>query len=199
MRRRLSAVVLGLMSVFVLAGPVFADTVPGPGNYRDSGSTTYLNAWASVCGRTTCTDTNVWAYNTELQSGDSYVEVCADQFTYPIRGGGKYRSLSACAPVSADIAGDLSAATIDATLDGQSCNQRTCTSTQVSLSLSLSAVSASNSYSRTEKYQYGTCIDTYRVRGQSRDAEGSLVINGSTLDAFGQIASESFAFSTRCR
>jgi hypothetical protein len=199
MRRRLSAVVLGLTSVFVLAGPVFADTVPGPGNYRDSGSTTYLNAWASECGRTSCTDTNVWAYNTELQSGDSYVEVCVDQFTYPIRGGGKYRSLSACAPVSADIAGDLSAATIDATLDGQSCGQRSCTSAQVSLSVSLSAVSASNSYSRTEKYQYGTCIDTYRVRGESRDAEGTLVINGSTLDAFGQIGSETFAFSTRCR
>jgi hypothetical protein len=187
------------MSVFVLAGPVFADTVPGPGNFRDSGSSFYVNAWASECGRTTCTDTNVYGNTTNLKGGDSYVEVCVDQFTYPIKGGGKFRSLSACAQVGPDVAADLSSASIDATADGYSCSRRSCSNVTVSLSLSLAAVSSPNSYSYTQKQQYGTCVDTYRVQGQATDAEGSIGVNGSSLSAFGQIGSESFAFSTRCR
>jgi hypothetical protein len=198
MRRRLSAVVLGLTSVFLLAGPVFADTVPGPGNFRDSGSSTYLNAGASECSRTTCTDTYVNGSTTDLQSGDSYVQICVDQFSYPLKGGKKVHFLSGCADIAPSIASDLSSASIDATIAAESCN-RTCSTVNVSLSLSLTAVSSPNAYSYTQKQQYGTCIDTYRVRGESRDAEGTVVINGSTLDAFGQIASETFAFSSRCR
>jgi hypothetical protein len=186
------------MSVFVLAGPVFADTVPGPGNFRDSGSSTYVNAWASECGRNTCTDTNIYGSITDLQGGESFANVCVDQFTYPLRGGQRVKFLSGCADIAPSIASDLSSASFDVTIAADSCH-RTCTTVQLSVSLSLTAISDPNSYSYTQKYQYGTCIDTYRVRGESRDAEGSIVINGSTLDAFGQIGSETFAFSTRCR
>ena len=71
-------------------------------------------------------------------------------------------------------------------------------SVEVSVSLSLAAISDPNSYSYTQKQEYENCVDTYRVKGQSADAEGTMVVNGSSLDAFGQIGSETFAFSSRC-
>jgi hypothetical protein len=198
MRRRLSAVVLGLVSVLLLAAPVYADTVPGPGNYRDSGSSDYLSAWSSECGTTTCTDTSIYASNTALQGGDSYAFVCVDQYTYPLRGGGRTSWLSGCADVGPTIASDLSSASVDATILADSCGRRTCSTVEVSVSLSLAAIGDPNSYSYTQKQEYGNCVDTYRVKGQSVDAEGTMVVNGSSLDAFGQIASETFAFSSRC-
>jgi hypothetical protein len=199
MRRRLSAVVLGLLATLVIAAPVFADTVPGPGNFRDSGTSDYVNAFASECGQTTCTDTFVYGSIVDLQGGETFAYVCIDQFTYSIRGGGRFQSLSGCAEGTApDIASDLSSATIDATILADSCGRRTCSTVEVSLSLSLAAIGDPNSYSYTQKNEYQNCVDTYRVKGEAADAEGTLVINGSSLAAYGQIGSESWAFSTRC-
>lgn len=198
MRRRLSAVVLGLVSVLLLAAPAYADTVPGPGNFRDSGSSEYVNAGSTECGTTTCTDTFIYGSTTDLQGGGSYSYVCVDQFTYPLRGGGRFKSLSGCAEVAPTIASDLSSASVDATILADSCGRRTCSTVEVSVSLSLAAISDPNAYSYTQKQEYENCVDTYRVKGQSADAEGTMVVNGSSLDAFGQIGSETFAFSSRC-
>ena len=66
------------------------------------------------------------------------------------------------------------------------------------MSVSLTAVAAPNSYSYTQKNTYQNCTDTYRVRGQAADAEGSISVDGTSLEAFGQIGSETFAFSSRC-
>jgi hypothetical protein len=198
MRRHFSAVVLALMSVFVLAAPVFADTGPGPGNFRDSGSTVYVNSYASECGATTCTDTYVYGQTTDLQSGDSFAQSCVEQYTYPVRGGGRFKALYGCADVGPTVASDLSSASIDATILADSCGRRSCTTVEVSVSLSLTAIGDPIPYSYTQKSTYGSCTDTYRVKGAVADAEGTLAVNGTALSAFGQIGSEAFAFSTRC-
>lgn len=182
-----------------IAGPALADTVPGPGNFRDSGDRTFLSAFGSVCGQSTCTDTNIFSDATDLQGGDSFASLCVDQFTYPIRGGGRFKSLSGCADIGPDVASDLSSGSAAATFQADSCGRRSCTTVTVSLSVSLDAVGSPNAYSYTQKNQYQNCTDTYRVRGQAADAEGTIVLNGSSIDAFGQLGSESFAFSTRCR
>jgi hypothetical protein len=198
MRRRFFAVIVGLLSALAIAGPALADTVPGPGNFRDSGSSTYLNAFGSVCGQTTCTDTNVYASTTDLQGGDSFAYVCVDQFTYPLRGGGRFRSLSGCADVGPDIASDLSSGSVEATFLADACGRRSCSTVEVSLSVSLTAFGSPNAYSYTQKNQFENCTDTYRVKGQAAEAEGTIVLNGVSIDAFGNIGSESFAFSSRC-
>jgi len=200
MRRRLFAILVGCLSVLALAGPAFADTVPGPGNFRDSGSSLYLNAYASECGQSTCTDTNVYGSITTLRGGETYSYVCFDQFTYQVHGGGG-SSLNGCAEdVAPDIADDLSSGSIDATILASVCGRHTCSQeVEVSLSVDLTAVSDPNAYSYTQKQQYQNCTDTYRVRGEASDAEGTIDVDGTTLEAFGQLGDETFAFSTRCR
>ena len=200
MRRRLLALGIGALSALAVAGPAFADTTPDPGNFRDSGSTRYFNAGASECGQSSCTDTNVSGQITELRSGETFVSICFDQFTYPIRGGGQVSGLSGCADgVSMTIAGDLSTASADVTLIAQQCGRRCSGEQSVSVSVDLSAIGSPNAYSYTQKQQFENCTDTYRVRGQAADAEGTITVDGTSLDAFGQIGSETFAFSSRCR
>lgn len=198
MRRRLSAVVLGLVSVFALAGPVLADT-GGGFNYRDSGSAAYASAWATECAQSTCTDTNVWMSDVVLKSGERFTDLCVDQFTYPIRGNGRYRSFFGCATTSINIASDLSTASASATLDGYACGQRSCVEASLSVSVSLSAIAEPVPYSFTSRSQWQNCSDSYRVRGESAEAQGTVTVDGTELAASGQIGSETFAFSTRCR
>lgn len=199
MRRRLTGLILGLTAVFAMAGPALADTVPEPGNYRDSGTAQYFFSSAAECGTTTCTETNVNGQIFELQSGEIYSEVCFSQYTYSIRGGGRSSWMGGCSPSSPDFGEDLSSASFSGTISAESCGRRTCSFTDVALSVSLEAVTAPNAYSRTEKYQYESCIDTYRVRGESVQAEGTITLDGTTIDTWAVIGSESFAFSTRCR
>jgi hypothetical protein len=201
MRRRISAVVLGLFAALALAGPAFADTTPGgPGeNFRQSGDALYLNAFGGTCDGSTCTDTFISGYIVEFNDGTSITEVCVDQFTYAARTGRFISSFFGCAPVAPDIAEDTSSASAEVTVQGDRCGRRTCTSDEVSVSLSLTAVGDPNSYSFSQKNEFGTCVDTVRVRGESSDAEGPLTVDGVEMVAFGQIGSESFAVSTRCR
>ncbi|HET9520235.1 MAG TPA: hypothetical protein VFO73_04230 [Candidatus Limnocylindrales bacterium] len=199
MGRRIGAVAFGLLLSVALAAPVLADTTPDPGNYRESGSALYVNAGASECGQTTCTDTFVYGAIVELQGGGSDAYVCVDQFTYPLRGGGRVDYFFGCASVAPDIAHDLSSASVDVTIFGESCGRRTCTPAEKSVAMSLTAFGDPNSYSSTQKNEYGNCIDTYRIRGQASDAEGTIEIDGASLFAFGQIGEESFTFSSRCR
>jgi hypothetical protein len=198
MRRRISAAILALVASLVLAAPAFADTTPGPGNFRDSGTSEYFNAFAGACGQATCTEVNVYAQNVVLQGGDTFASVWVDRFTYPIRGGrGSYQS--GCVEVGPTFASDLSSASFSGTIPLESCNRRTCTVEEVDLSVSLSAVAEPNSYAYTQKNTFENCTDTYRVRGDVADAEGSIDIDGTSMSAYGQIGSESFAFSSRCR
>jgi hypothetical protein len=199
MGRRLSAILLGLLSAFVLAGPVLADTTPGPGNFRDSGSSDYFSAFATECGQSTCTDTYVYGANVDLQGGESFSYLCVDQFTYPLRGGGRFRSLSGCADTNVNIASDLTSATASATILADACGRRTCSSEEVTVSVSLTGSGDGNAYSYTQKDQFENCTDTYRVRGERAPAEGTIVLNGTEMSAFGEIGSETFAFSSRCR
>lgn len=199
MRRRLTGLFLGLTAALAMAGPALADTVPDPGNYRDSGTAQYFYGSASECGMTTCTDTNVYGQIVELRSGDVYAEVCLDKYTYSIRGGGRSSWIGGCAQAAPDFGDNLSSVSFSGTIPVESCNRRTCTATDVELSVSLDAVGATNAYSRTEKYQFENCTDTYRIRGEQVQAEGTFTVDGTTLDAWANIGSESFAFSTRCR
>jgi hypothetical protein len=198
MRRRLSALALGLLASIAFVSPVLADTTPDPGNFRDSGSASYFSAFSSECGTATCTDTNVFAQVVELQSGETFSDLCVDVFTYNIRGG-RGSGVGGCVQATADIADDLSSASFSGTVLLESCNRRTCSGSEVDVSLTLNAVGAANAYSRTEKNQFENCTDTYRVRGSNRQAEGSITVDGATSEAFGQIGAETFTFTTRCR
>ena len=199
MRRRLSAVVLALAAMLVLAAPAFADTSPGPGNFRDSGSSEYAYASGAECGSSTCTETNVYSQTTKLRGGDTFSQICVDQYTYPLRGGNHVSGYSGCSDAAPVIADDLSSASMNATILAESCGRRSCTTKEISLSVSLDAIGGSNAYSYTQKQGYENCTDTYRVRGDVADAEGTIVVNGTSLDAYGQIGAESFAYSSRCR
>jgi hypothetical protein len=199
MGRRLSAVVIGVVSALLMAGTAFADTTPGPGNFRDSGSTVYMNAFATECGPATCTDTYINASATDLQHDGSFSSVCVEQFTYPIRGGGRFRDLFGCGDTPINVASDLSSGSVDATITGDVCGRRTCTSEDISVSLSLSAIADPVAYSYSSKSKFDNCTDTFSVKGSAADAEGTMVVNGSSLSAQGQIGAESFTFSEHCR
>lgn len=201
MRRRISAVVLGLLAALALAGPAFADTTPGgPGeNFRQSGDALYFNASGGTCDGSTCTDTFVSGALVEFSDGSTLEEICVDQFTYAARTGRFISSFFGCAPVAPDIAEDTSSASAEVTVQGDRCGRRTCTADEVTVSLSLTAIGDPNSYSFSQKNEFDTCVDTVRVRGESSDAEGTLTVDGVETAAFGQIGSESFAVSTRCR
>jgi hypothetical protein len=134
-----------------------------------------------------------------LQGGGSDAYVCVDQFTYAVRGGGRFSSFFGCAAVAPTIAKDLSSASASATVQGDTCGRRTCTADELSVSVSLASIGDPNSYSYTQKNEFGNCVDTYRVRGEAADAEGTMVVDGTSLLAYGQIGSESYSFSTRCR
>ena len=198
MRRRLTALILGLGAALAMAGPAMADTVPEPGNYRDSGTAQYFYAYSSECGMTSCTDTNVYGQIVQLRSGEVFTDVCLDRYTYSIRGG-KGSFEGGCVQASPDFGDNLSSVSFSGAIPLESCNRRTCTATPVSLSVSLDAVGGPTSYSRTEKYQFENCTDTYRVRGEQAQAEGTITVDGTTSDAFANIGSESFTFSSRCR
>jgi hypothetical protein len=202
MRRRLFAVLVGCLSALAISGAVFADTVPGPGNFRDSGSSVYLYAFSSECGPSMCTDTNVYGYVTNLRGGDTITTVCVDQYSYQTRGGGGSGNfLSGCAEDgTVNIAADLSSGSVAATVLAQECGRHSCSAeVELSVSAELTAFSGPNAYTYTQKQQYENCTDTYRVKGQSTDAEGTMVVDGTELYAGGQIGEETFAFSSRCR
>ena len=204
MRRRLFAVLVGCLSAFTLAGTVLADTGPGPGpgNFRDSGSQLYLNASSAECDQSMCTETYVNAWVTTARGGDTITTVCMDHYTYPAHGGGRFTALFGCNEVDAtiDIASDLSSGSVDAVIVAEECDRHDCSIVgEVSVSADLTAVSGPNAYSYTSKNQFENCIDTYRVRGENSEAQGSIVVDGTTVDAYGQLGAETFAFSTRCR
>lgn len=198
MRRRLSAALLALVASLAIAAPVFADTVPDPGNYRDSGSVDYFWSYASECSGSTCTDTNVYGHVVELKGGETITEVCVDQFTYSMRTG-RGTFLGGCTTATPDFGEDLSSVSWSGTILAESCGRQGCTTESIDVSVDLAAVSSPTEYSRTERYQFENCTDTYRVRGSAAWAEGTIEVDGSTLAAFGEIGSETFQFSSRCR
>ena len=198
MRRRLSAALLALVASLAIAAPVLADTVPDPGNFRDSGTADYFSAFSSECGQSTCTDTNVYGHIVHLQGGETITEVCVDQFTYAIRNG-RGTFLGGCTTATPDFSADGSSVSWSGTILADSCGRRTCTTEAIDVSVDLATVGSPASYSRTERYQFENCTDTYRVRGESAPAEGTIQVDGSTLQASGEIGSESFQFSSRCR
>ena len=128
MRRRLTALILGLSAALAMAGPAMADTVPEPGNYRDSGTAQYFYAYSSECGMTSCTDTNVYGQIVELRSGEVFTDVCLDRYTYSIRGG-KGSFEGGCVQASPDFGDNLSSVSFSGTIPLESCNRRTCTAT----------------------------------------------------------------------
>ena len=202
MRRRLFAVLVGCLSAFMLAGTVLADTSPGPGNLRDSGSQLYLNASSAECDQSTCTETYVNAWITTGRGGDTFTNVCVDHYTYAAHGGSRFTAQFGCNEIdpNVDIASDLSSGSVDAVIVMEECGRRSCTIVgEVSVSVDLTAVSDPNAYSYTQKQQFENCIDTWRVRGESSEAQGSIVFDGTNVEAFGGVGAETFAFSTRCR
>jgi hypothetical protein len=140
MGRRLSAVVLGVVSALLFAGTAFADTTPGPGHFRDSGDRLYLNSFAYECGANRCTETYVSGEAVDLQHDGSISDACVEQFSYPIRGGARTRDFGVCGDATVNVASDLSSGSIDATLTYEVCGRRSCTTQVISFSLSLNAI-----------------------------------------------------------
>ena len=203
MGRRISAVVIGLLMALAVAAPVFADTTPGPGgpgeNFRQSGDALYFNAFAGSCEGSTCTDTFISGAIVDFSDGSSIDEVCVDQFTYAARTGRFISSFFGCAQGAASIAEDTSSASADVTVQGETCGRRTCSADEVSVSVELTAISDPVPYSFSERNTFGNCTDTVRVRGESSEAEGTLILDGDEQLVFGQIGSESFTVTTRCK
>lgn len=194
MRRRLASAIGGLFLVLAIAGPAFADTSP-----QGSGDRVYFDANSAVCGQSTCTETFARAEAANFKSGESYSYLCVDQFTFSIRGGNRSKGFSGCADVPIDVADDLSSASASAHIVADSCGRRTCTTTELDVSVSLVATSDPAPYSYSYRNKFDTCTETGKVTGVSAEAQGTIDLNGSSIDAYGGIAAESFSYTVRCR
>jgi hypothetical protein len=200
MRRLVLAGSLGLLLVATLVQPVAADTGPGPGpQFRDSGSTVYFNAFTSSCGTNSCTDTFVSGYRSQSKSGDSISQVCVEQVAYALRGGKPFSDTFGCADAPIQVAGDLSSASAGSvSIAVDTCTRRCTSGGNLTVSASLNAIASPVAYSYTQRSKFGTCTDTFRVKGSAADAEGTLTVGSTIYAASGNIGAETFAFSSRC-
>lgn len=147
---------------------------------------------ARLHSRGRCTEIFVDAADVNLQGGDAFAYVCVS--IYSPRGGA-----FGCADAAVAVASDLSSASVGpTTVLVESCGPRRCSTREVTVGAELTAIAAPNSYSRTERYEYDGCTDVFRVRGEASEASGTIVYDGNSLEAGGQIGSDQFSFSSRC-
>ena len=193
--RRVMPFLLVLVGLLAFAPAVAADTVATP---RESFESVGFDAFYSVCGAQTCTDTYVYAEHQTTSSGDTFTYACADQSTYNIRtgrgtGGGGCSDIPASALT---VSKDLSSASLAPTAV-EFCIRRQCDSITISAELLGTGGSASFHSRYTERD--GTCTFTYADSGQRAFAAGSITWDGATSDAEGSIFSSKTTFTSRCR
>ena len=193
--RRVMPILLVLVGLLAFAPAVAADTIGSP---RESFESVGLEAFNSVCGAQTCTDTYVYAEHQTTSSGDTFTYACTDQFTYNIRtgrgtGGGGCSEIPASALT---VSKDLSSASLAPT-SVEFCVRRQCDT--ITISAELQATSGSATFRSRYTENDGTCTYTYADSGQRQYAAGSITWDGTTSAADGSIFSSKTTVTSKCR
>lgn len=194
--RRLLPILLVMLAMLAYAPAAAGANVSARATPRESFESAGFDAFSSICGAQTCTDTYVYAEHQTTSSGETFTYACADQFTYNIRTGRGSGTGGCTEGVDLTVAGDLSSASLAPTAF-EFCNRGHCDTIVVSADLQGSGETSTFRSRYTERD--GTCTFTYSDSGQRRFAEGSIAFDGTTLDAQGSIFSVQTTFSSRCR
>ena len=124
---------LGTVLVTVIALLAFAPAA-GAASPRENFDTIGFDAFGSVCGQQTCTDTNLFADSQTTASGETFTFSCADQFTYNIRNGRGNGNGGCTESLDFNVADDLSSASLPPT-QYEVCGRGHCTTITVSAEL----------------------------------------------------------------
>lgn len=192
--RRVMPILLVLVGMLTFAPAVAADTVGSP---RESFQSVGFDAFSSVCGAQTCTDTFINAVEQTTSSGETFTFVCADRFTYNIRTG-RGSGVGGCSDVSASdltVSGDLSAASLAST-SIEVCGRRCET---ITVSAELQGTGEGSTFRSKFTERDPTCTFTYSESGKRQFATGSITWDGDTTDADGSIFSSKTTFTSKCR
>jgi len=194
--RRLMPILVVMFAMLAFAPAVAGADVSARATPRESFESTGFDAFSSVCGAQTCTDTFVFSEHQTTSSGETFTYACADQFTYNIRTGRGSGSGGCAENVDLTVADDLSSASLGST-GIEVCGRRHCDTIIVSAELQASGDSTTfrSRYTETD----GTCTFTYSDSGERQFATGSITFDGATVDADGSIFSSRTTFSSRCR
>jgi hypothetical protein len=194
--RRVMPILLVLVGLLAFAPAVAADTVGSP---RESFQSVGLEAFNSVCGNQTCTDTHVYAERQTTSSGDTFAYACADRFTYSVRTGRGMGGGGGCSDIPASaltVSKDLSSASLSS-VSVEFCIRRQCD--QVTISAELQATGGSATFRSRYSENDGTCTFTYADSGQRQFAAGSITWDGATSAADGSIFSSKTTVTSKCR
>ena len=194
MRRLVGSAVLLPILALLLAGPVAAAPP-----IKESGTDQSLTAFTSSCGQATCTDTFVDAFTPQ----DGLVVVCVSRLTFNIHSGRLTSEETGCSETSSDaLAFDgLSSASLAPTdVTFIDCKRQGCVEGDtLTVSAELTGFGDTSSNSFRETFQDGTCTFRQSFSGDSRQASGSVTIDGDILAADGGIRTGKFSFSQHCR
>lgn len=194
--RRLMPILVVMFALLAYAPAAAGANSTARATPRESFQSTGFDAFSSVCGALTCTDTFVYSEFQTTASGETFSYACADQFTYNIRTGRGTGSGGCAENVDLTVADDLSSASLGSTAI-EVCGRRHCDTIFVSAALQGSGESSTFRSRYTERD--GTCTFTYSDSGERQFADGSLTFDGETLDAQGSIFSVQTTFSSRCK
>lgn len=194
--RRLVPILLVMFALLAYAPAAAGANASARATPRESFESVGFDAWSSVCGAQTCTDTYIFASYQSTSSGETFSYACADQFTYNIRTGRGSGSGGCAENVDLTVAGDLSSASLAPTAI-EVCGRRHCET--IIVSAELEGTGDLTTFKSRYTENDGTCTYTYSDTGQRRFATGSITFDGTTTDAEGWIYSAQTTFSSRCR
>src|SRR3990170_4526329 len=132
--RRVMPILLVIFALLAFAPAVAAQPNDLRATPRESYESTGFDAFSSVCGAQTCTDTFIYAEHQTTSSGETFTYACADQFTYNIRTGRGSGSGGCAENVDLTVADDLSSASL-APSAIEVCGNRRCETIIVSAEL----------------------------------------------------------------
>jgi hypothetical protein len=187
---RVASVLLSMLALLVFAPAV------GAASPHENFDSVGFDAFNSQCGQQTCTDTSIFAEEQTTSSGETFLFVCADQFTFNIRNGHGTGRSGCTEAADVTVAGDLSSASLAPT-EIDVCQRNNCST--ITVSAELDTTGASSSFRSRFSERDGTCTFTFSENGQSRQASGTITFDGTTLDADGSIRSVRTTVTSRCR
>jgi hypothetical protein len=196
MRRILTSLVVLATLVLLLVAPAAAAPP-----VRDSSTQTFLSASSFECGPATCTDTFVDVFTVS----DEAMVVCLFESTFNIHTGRIISEGGRCSEeVSSDtleVEQDLSSAVLSPTqVTFFECDEQGCVEGDtVLVSAELTASGGSSTDRSRQTFTDGTCTFTFTSSGESRQATGTVTIDGESMAVGGSIGSGKFTFMERCR
>jgi hypothetical protein len=195
MRRIVGSLILLPILAALLAGPVAAAPP-----IHDSGTQDGMTVFHSSCGPSLCTDTIVDGFTIS----DDVVVVCVSQFTFNIHSGRLISEDSGCSETTADalvVSDDLSSASLAATaVTFLNCDQQGCVEGDtVTVAAELTGFGTTFANKQRFTFTDGTCTFKQTFSGESRQATGTLTLDGETTAADGNISTGKFSFSEHCR